>query len=291
MGLFGAAFGAGFVVGPAIGAGLIALGRYVVGDSGTSWPGFGAAAISLVAFWLVLTRLPESVAPGQSHAATERSFSFARLAAALHRPRLAELLSLYFVLTFAFVFLEVTFVLLCMDELGISEASTMGLFACLGMLMVMVQGGLVGRLAPRLGEPTLLSIGPMFTAVGFVLIALAPQTDGYVPPWLYMLIACVPLTLGNGLTNPSLMSLVSRQSDSERQGATLGLAQGLASLARATAPLLGGWLFDVRPSIPYWTGAGAFALCTVVALLIRQKQVANLEGNKKVSGWCAGESR
>ena len=121
MGLFGAAFGMGFVVGPAIGAGLAAVGRNVSGPAlGTSWPAFGAAAISLVTLLLVWRYLPEPQRDRTEHTEVARFFSFGKLRSAWVNPRLRELFAMVFMVTFAFVLLEVTFIFLCTHQFGVT---------------------------------------------------------------------------------------------------------------------------------------------------------------------------
>jgi MFS transporter, DHA1 family, tetracycline resistance protein len=259
MGLFGAAFGVGFIVGPALGAGLAAVGHIVSGpEYGTSWPAFGAAAIAFIALILVWRRLPE---PPRERGATLQSFGLldlTMLRGVLQKPRMRPLLTLIFGVTFAFVLLEVTLVYLCRHSFGIGERGTGLIFVYLGVLMVIVQGGLVGRMAKRFGEVKLVSLAPFCTGVGFLILSGVALQDHRPTAWVLLFVGALPTVFGQGMTGPSLHALISRQADSGRQGATLGIAQGVSSLARAIAPPVGGLLFDFGPHWPYLAGAVLF---------------------------------
>ncbi|RME39967.1 MAG: MFS transporter [Planctomycetota bacterium] len=266
MGLFGAAFGMGFVVGPALAALLAAVGTRVSGEAtGTSWPAFGAACISACALYFVWRYLPESRRPGAALRAVY-GLSLRGLRRVMAHHRFRELLTLVFSATFAFVLLEVTLVYLCMGSLGVSASGSGLVFAYFGVVMACVQGGLVGRLASRFGEPRVLSVAPFLTAIGFVILAGVSMASTRSIAWTLLLIGCLPTVLGHGLTGPNLNAMVSRQAAEDRQGETLGISQGIGSLARALAPPVGGWLYDRGPSWPYMVGAvllvgiGAFAL-------------------------------
>lgn len=270
MGLFGAAFGLGFVVGPALGAGLALVGRSVSGEEyGTSWPAFGAAVIAAIALALVWKVLPESRSEGATRKSSFHIPPLPRFRGALRHPRLRELLALVFSSVFALVLLEVTFVYLCVQRFAVTEAGTGMIFAYIGLMMVIVQGGLIGRLVPRFGEARLVAVGPYISAAGFVMISMVPFPHSRDLAWLLLLLGCIPVAVGQGLTGPNLNALVSHQAPRRIQGTFLGLAHGSGSLARAVAPPIGGLLYDLGPSWPYWVGAvlylgvGAFA-CRVL---------------------------
>ena len=283
MGMFGAAFGLGFVVGPAMGAGLAWLGTIVSGEQfGTSWPAFGASALSLVATILVWRLLPESRPDRErtSDSGKRRGEGFRLMAIyrAMKDPRLAELLTMTFATTFAFVLLEVTLVFLCIDTFALDMTGIGLVFTYLGIVMVIVQGGLVGRLARRFGEPAVLSVAPFVTAIGFVLITGALFTQTTSLAWCMLLVGLLPTVVGHGLTGPNINALISRQAHKDRQGVTLGFSHGVASLARALGPPLGGLLYwKVGPHWPYWGGAAILVMAGVFATSIRVAQRASLE--------------
>ncbi len=283
MGLFGAAFGLGFVLGPAIGAGLAGVGG-IVGDPryATAWPAFGAAVICAIAFVLVWRYLPESRRAESSEDATP-FFSMHRLREAMTHDRLRELFVLSFGVTFAFVMLEATLVYLCKDRLDISISETGLLFAYIGMIMVVVQGGFVGKLVARFGEMRLLTCAPFITATGFALLATVPELTDVRMAWVMLFLGCLPMAIGQGLTGPSLNALISRQGARERQGLTMGLSQGVGSLARAAGPPIAGFLYLIGPSRPYLVGAGVLCVCGLFALSIRGRQQRSLRTTTSTS--------
>lgn len=273
MGLFGAAFGLGFVVGPAFGAGLACVGRQISGEvHGTAWPAFGAAVIASLAFLLVWRFLPESPKAGRAAETRFTAVSVTLLPAAIGHARLRELFAIMFGSVFTFVLLEVTFVYLCTRTFAVTEVGTGMIFAYLGVLMVVVQGGLVGPLVRRFGEATLTATGPFITAAGFLLISAVPLTGHLNVAWLLLIAGCVPISLGQGVTTPNINALISRHAEEQRQGMTLGLSHGVASLARAIAPPIGGFLYDVGPSWPYWVGAVLFIGVGCMAARVRPMQ-------------------
>lgn len=271
MGLFGAAFGLGFIVGPSLGGALFWIGHSVTGG-GTSWPAFGAAVLSTIAFALVLVYLPESRPASERTHVEPHGFSVRRLARVWHRPRLRELLTLLFTMVFAFVLLETTYVYLVKDRLGFGTAKVSLLFAGIGVVNVIVQGGLVGRLAKRFGEPAVINVAPVLLAAGFFGLSMLPRLDGHAAALTCLLVSSAIVAAGSGLLNPSTQSLISRQAGAGDQGGTLGVGQGLASLARAACPPIAGVLYDTRPELPYWVGVALYLAIIAFASAIRPAQ-------------------
>ncbi len=282
MGLFGAAFGLGFVLGPALGAALASIGRNVSGPAyGSCWPAFGAAVISLIALVFVWRLLPESLPVGGKPDRRQPLFALGKWKQAFADSRLRELLSLNFGATFAFVLLEATFVYLCVRRFGLTESGTGLLFAYIGLIMVAVQGGLIGVLVRRFGEARVITVAPFITGVGFLLISGVPVTQDLSIAWILLLVGCVPTALGHGLTGPNLNALISRQAATHRQGVTLGLSQAIGSLARAVGPPVAGILFDIGPSWPYWSGAALFVVIGMYAITIRSVQERALQAQSE----------
>ena len=228
MGIIGAAFGLGFVFGPAIGGLLAQFGHGV--------PAFAAAGLALANAVFAYFKLPESLPPESRGQVVPRGFSLKRLAAGMAIPNMAPLMVLYFFTIFAFATMEATFPLLTQDRLGFTEVENGYVFAYIGVLIVILQGGLVGRLAKRFGERSLIVAGALCLAVSLALQPFAPTVG-------MLLLVLVPLAVGNGLTNPSLTSLISQTAESSAQGETLGIAQSLAALGRVLGPLWGGFAY------------------------------------------------
>jgi DHA1 family tetracycline resistance protein-like MFS transporter len=249
MGLLGAAIGLGFVFGPALGAGLS---RY--GFGAAAFTAAGLAALNLL---FALFRLPETrTAEQRSH--THARFDWSNFTDALHHPSIGRLLAATFLSTLAFVAMEATFALLGQARFGL-DTSRLGLvFTYVGVVMVIVQGGLVGRLAPRFGERALATTGALVMAASLGAL-----------PFVHSLGAALGmlagLAVGQGLTTPMLSTLLSRATNADEQGGTLGLGQSLAAAARAVGPIGAGWLYDRSVAAPY---AAAAAVMVVAAFLV-----------------------
>ncbi|MFP5502938.1 MAG: MFS transporter [Candidatus Sericytochromatia bacterium] len=264
MGIIGAAFGLGFVFGPAIGGLLAQFGHGV--------PAFAAAGLALANAVFAYFKLPESLPPEQRGQVVPRGFSLKRLAAGMAIPNMAPLMVLYFFTIFAFATMEATFPLLTQDRLGFTEVENGYVFAYIGVLIVILQGGLVGRLAKRFGERSLIVAGALCLAVSLALLPFAPTVG-------MLLLVLVPLAVGNGLTNPSLTSLISQTAESSAQGETLGLAQSLAALGRVLGPLWGGFAYAYMGQELSYVIAGVIMLAMFgLAFTIRQPAKAEPGG-------------
>ena len=252
LGLVGAAFGLGFVIGPALGGIL-----YDLSPGSPAAPGYTAAALCLANALAALAWLPESRRP-----ATEGSISRFNLGAALAEAarsrQIRLILAGYLCITIAFSTLQPTLSLLASGRFGMGTRHAGYLFALLGIVSVIVQGGLVRRLVPRFGERTLMRVSGVPLCVGLVLLGTATTTP-------LLLAGLVLIGVGYGGSIPSVLALLSRATRPERQGAVLGLGQSVGSLARVVGPTMAGALFDVRPALPYMAGA---ALILVAAAFV-----------------------
>lgn len=248
MGLVGAAFGLGFVFGPAIGGTLTHF--------GPSTPMWFAAALCLANFVAAWFLLPES---RHGDRTVERLGRIAAFRRALLRPQLLVLLGLYFIVTAAFSSFEATFALFSERRFGFT-ASTIGyVFAFIGVVLALMQGVLVGRIVPRVGERRLIPIALAIMGLSIAAIPLA----GAVPT---LMAALGALAIGMGMNSPCLSSMVSRLSDRADQGGVLGLAQSLASLGRVVGPAWGGFLFDrYGMTVPYMSAAALMMVAFLVA--------------------------
>ena len=249
MGLIGAAFGLGFIFGPALGGVLTHL--------GASAPMWTASALCFANFLAAWFFLPESRSPSAIRATAGRLEMFRR---AFTRPKLLLLLSLYFIINAAFSSFESTFALFSERRFAFTAANIGYVFALVGVVLALVQGVLVGRVVRAVGEHRLIP-----AAIAVVAIALAVLPFSHSVPML--LVACALLALGMGFNNPSLSSMVSRLTDPNDQGGVLGLAQSLGSLGRIVGPAWGGFLFDrFGPTMPYLSAATIMTVAFLVAL-------------------------
>ncbi|RMG18190.1 MAG: MFS transporter [Deltaproteobacteria bacterium] len=249
MGLIGMAFGLGFVLGPAIGGALALLGPV--------WPPAFAGAMALANALAAAFRLPES------HALAARDTEFRWLdargwQAARADGSLARLFALVFLSTFAFANMETTFALLAKRNLGLERSGAALLFVFIGVISAGIQGGLIGRLARRFGPARLVLTGTSVLALALLLA-----------PWVHhlatMLAICLLLAVGTSLNRPSLNTLISYRAGST-QGAVLGTAASLGSLARVAGPAAGGVLWDLRYWLPYAVGAAVMLVAVLLAL-------------------------
>jgi multidrug resistance protein len=250
MGLVGAAFGLGFIFGPAIGG--------ILTRFGPSTPMWCAAALCLANFTAALFLLPESRhgQPGTP--------SFGRLdlwRRARRHPGLILLLSVFFLVSTAFSGFEATFALFTERRLGFTAETIGYVFAFIGVILAVVNGLLVGRVVPVVGERRIIPFAIATIGIG---IALVPTA--HTVPVLFMV--CGVLALGMGFNNPALTSAVSRVSDTSEQGGMLGLAQSLAALGRIVGPAWGGFLFD-RAGIaaPFLSGGVVMSVALTLAIV------------------------
>jgi MFS transporter, DHA1 family, tetracycline resistance protein len=264
MGLIGAAFGIGFTLGPP-------LGGIASAQLGLAAPGLLAALICGSNLLLAVFRLPESfpkeqrALAQQTNSSQTRSFSpidLKRLTQTFQKPQLALLMTTFFSVTFAFSMMEQTFSLLFQSKFSLDTGEAglkTGLVLMVsGILGAIVQGGLIRKLAPRFGERKLLLAGIFINIFAMGLFPFSPNFA------FYFLLA-IPIALGSSLVNPSLSALISKNASTHEQGSTLGISQGLGSLARATGPFLGLLSFGVSPELPYLFASGIsfilFLLC------------------------------
>ncbi len=254
MGLIGAAFGLGFVLGPAIGALLVTVAPWL--------PGFAAAAASLVAFVLVLTLLPETLGPEARRKARRHRFDLRDFSAALSHPLLGLCLVMVFATIFAFANFETTFAQFARLRFDFSTSTIAWLFVYAGVLGAVVQGGLVGRLSKWFGEARLIMVG---TFLSFLALGLLAQAPGRGP----LLATLALLALGQGIAHPSLSSLTSKLVSADEVGGIMGVYQGMSSLARIVAPF---WAEVVYGSLgfawPFRSGSFAMLLAFSLASLL-----------------------
>ncbi|MEJ5255297.1 MAG: MFS transporter [Acidimicrobiales bacterium] len=271
MGMLGAAFGVGFVAGPAIGA--------LAGLGGPHVPFFVAAAISFVNGLVAIRRLPETrprlTASPAGHGPAGHDAEAIAAAPALDGPGIAEpahlatpnpievavivrLIVVAFVGMVAFSGFEATFALLAERRFDLHISSTAAMFTAIGLGLVGVQAGLVGPVTRRLGESRSLRVGLVANGVGLALLAVEGG-------WVSLAPALALLVVGQGIITPTLASAVSLKAR-EQRGEWLGWQQSAGGVARVIGPVAAGALFQhVGVGAPYLLGA---ALALVAVLLV-----------------------
>ncbi|HMQ32130.1 MAG TPA: MFS transporter [Chloroflexaceae bacterium] len=252
LGMLGAAFGLGFMLGPAIGG--------LLSTVSLSAPAFAAAALAFANVIFGYFRLPESL-PAEARTGGPASVNpFRRLRVLVGREAIRPLLAGVLLLNLAFAGLQSNFAVFSDSRFGYGPTEIAFIFAFIGLIAVIMQGFLIRRLVPLFGEARLAVVGMALMAAGFALIAVVPA--GWM---LYPAVGV--LGVGSGMATPSLTSLISRRVSPQEQGGVLGGTQSLTSLTMVVGPLVAGLLFDaVGQAAPYLAGTLLVAAACAVLL-------------------------
>ncbi|HVN15811.1 MAG TPA: MFS transporter [Anaerolineales bacterium] len=286
LGLIGAAFGVGFILGP-----IIAFSVLLATGGSYQAVAFAAAFFSLLSIILTFTLLKETLpAEQRGHGLNQKAgLSFGAMRESLTRPVIGLLLVLMFAQQLAFGGYEQLFSLFALNRLGMDATSTAGLFVLAGLFIVVVQAGLIGRWSKQKGDRWLVMLGLSTLALGLVLTSFTPQ----IPvPWydqakvqaglrgdalsqaaqtiqvqlpdqskkgwfgiVWILIASFPAALGGGVLHPAINSLITQSADRKETGSILGISAAFYSAANAAAPLFYGSLFQwFGPPVPFLLG-------------------------------------
>ena len=259
MGMIGAAFGLGFIAGPAIG-GILAGSDPVNADFQS--PAFAAAAMSVTALIMAIATLKESLSAEirQRLAQEPPKKRLAMFREALDRPVIGLLLILTFLATFVFAGLESTFAMWSRRQFGWGPEQNGYLFAFIGLLSALIQGGLIGRLVRRFGEARLVVQGAAALAIGILLIPFSTNI-------VVLVIAMSIAGYGFSVISPSLNSLISLQSSEDEQGGIMGVTRSASTMARFIGPAWAGLLFGVLGrDWPYFVGAGVMVVVAFLGL-------------------------
>jgi DHA1 family tetracycline resistance protein-like MFS transporter len=264
MGMIGAAFGLGFIFGPAIGGGLSPWGYGV--------PGFAAAGLSLTAATAAWFWLPESLAVenrvtdgfGALSAVTGRARAAVRV---LKRKRLREPIGVFFLGTMGFAGFTTIFPLFLENPLGLTALYAGGMFAFVGLVSAGVQGALIGPMVERYGEQANAAFGGVLLAAGVIAMGLGQSI-------VATLVSLVGVGIGWGLLAPSLQSLVSRRAMANEQGQVLGVNQSASALARVIGPVAAGWAYGaLGPAMGFVAGGALIAAAAAWALVMPGREI------------------
>jgi DHA1 family tetracycline resistance protein-like MFS transporter len=289
LGLIGAAFGLGFIIGP-----IIAFITLALSNNNYQLVALVAALFSLTSILLTWLLLAETLPPerrGQNIKQT--AFSFTAMLDALRQPQVGVLLGLMFWQQFAFAGLQQLLALFTLTRLGMNATSNAALFVFVGIIVVVVQGYLIGQWSRKFGDRWLILMGLCLLGIGLLLTALTPaqpvpwyaeetlvaelsggrNLPGETPPlqsiqvdlpddnntgWLgfiWLMVAMIPSAVGGGVLQPSINSLLTRRSDPAEVGGILGISAAFLSGSNAIAPLILGTVFQwAGPSTPYVVG-------------------------------------
>ena len=264
MGLVGAAFGLGFILGPMIGG--------LLSEFGTHVPFFFVSGLALMNAISLYFFLPESRKFSEVGISTHRPGRLAELASSFQNSRFGITVLLYFLVVVAFSIMTTSFSQYTMFRFDYDARQNGYLFGYIGILAIIIQGGLFARLAKRFGETWLIVVGCLLLAGSFFAVPyVAPGSGGITA----LLIGVACFAVGNSLSSPALTSVASKESSETSQGAALGTLQSAASLARAIGPAMAAVLLndsitkDISSFTLYrtfWTASGIMLISLVIAI-------------------------
>jgi MFS transporter, DHA1 family, tetracycline resistance protein len=252
LGLIGAAFGVGFIIGPVTG-GLLSQYGYNV-------PAFVAAGLSFINFILIYVWLPESLSKEKREQIGEQkrpAVTLGALLTALKRPFTGSLLITRFFFGLAFAIFQTIFSLYALAKFNLSARDTGFVLTYVGVLSVIVQGFLVGRLTARFREDHLMVASVALMAISLLGWALAPSV-------FWLLVVLTPTSLSGGILNTLLSSTLTKAVAPQEIGGILGLSASVESSTRIIAPILGGALLD---KVGTWS-PGAFGAIVMIGVTV-----------------------
>ena len=269
LGMIGAAFGLGFVLGPAL-AGILsgsAFGQHLLETRGWHLPFFVACGLSFLASLLVMFWMPETLTPEvKARARREESRGHA-LKVAMGRPGMPFLLAIALLAMSGFAMMEGTFSLLANARFGFEQKQVGWLFAFIGILIVMYQGGLVRLVAKRVPERIAMGLGLAFMALSLPFLPSAPWK------WPFMLLM-IPLAWGSGMNGTATHALASQLTPPEDQGGLFGALNAMQGLGRILGPLIGTFAFArFGPGAPYYVATGCVGTALLLALSLRKPRL------------------
>ncbi|MGD2161537.1 MAG: MFS transporter [Anaerolineales bacterium] len=315
LGLIGAAFGIGFIIGP-----VIAFVSLAVSGNNYHVPAFVAAGFSAISILLTWFLLEETLDRSQtSPESGQAGLSLRKMIAVLRLPQVGILLALMFFQQVAFGGFEQLLSLFTLNRLGLNASGNAVIFVFVGLLVVAVQGYFIGRWSRRWGDRRLVYLGLSALAIGLMLVALTPKepVPWYQPEqlreeltasgdfrthenpttqslaieipvrpgesWLglaWILVAMVPTSIGGGILQPSINSLITKQVTASDVGGVLGISSAFYSGANAIAPVLGGAFFQILGSTAPFL---IFGLIMLLLFLWALRQVKGPHTNEQIS--------
>lgn len=252
MGMLGAAAGLGLILGPGLGGWL--------GADSLALPFYVAAGLSVVALFLILFALPESLPPEQRQKSGRllQGLSLSELGRALRGP-IGALFGLLFLVSFGLTNFESIFGLYAADRLGYGPERVGAILAVVGVVTTLGKAVLIGPLTKRWGEPPLIRVSLLASAIGFGVLLLAKQ-------YAVLLLATGLFILSKTFLRTTLLSLASKRAQGG-QGAVMGLGNSFISLGRIVGPIWAGFAFDLHYAAPYLSGAGIMLVGFVLSLV------------------------
>ena len=256
MGLIGAAFGLGFIFGPAIGGALSKISY--------STPAYFATAVSLITVLTTIFFLKETVNEKTASVSPKTKFSFSEFKRILGLYPIGLLITVFFMLNTAFSIMQGNFALWTQKTFNYDASQNGWLFAYIGIIAVVIQMRILPFVIKKFHEKNILKISLLFMAIGLFLIPLSKN-----PNFLYIALFFMPL--GNGLANPTIQALASENVPKEEYGETLGILQSAGSFGRILGPVIGGEIFQTLGKDTAFYFAGGIVLLTLIYLRYKLK--------------------
>ena len=230
MGKIGAAIGAGFIIGPALGGALSIF--------GFSFPGYVAMLLTAINILFVLYFIPETNKNKNNPPQNQTSTNYGReILETIKKPLIGPMLLTYGIITVAFSAIPVIIPLLGIQYYNFSVLDLSYIFIYIGLVQVILQGFLIDKLTKRLGGEKLLIIGPIIMGIGVFLTPLFKNV-------LFFYFTNALLAAGFGIMNTTIPSLISKTAKSDEQGQFLGVAASVASISNIPGPLFGGLMVE-----------------------------------------------
>jgi len=253
LGRVGAAQGAGFIIGPALGGFLSTYGFSVAG--------FVAAALALINLIFAFFFLPESKKNRESKELVSGS-SLSGLADALSKPLMSYLLIIVFIMSLAFSAFPVIMPLLAISLFGLGASDMSLFFVYFGVVQIVFQGLIMGKLANRVGEEKLIALGSFLMTMGVLLMALFPNLA------IFFTLTTIVVS-GSGILQTSIPSFISKGTVEDERGGVLGVIQSVSSIARVPGPLIGGFVYEFAGLVaPFFLSAFFLMFATVLGIRI-----------------------
>jgi MFS family permease len=252
MGKIGAALGAGFIIGPALGGSLRIY--------GVSIPGYAAMILTIINILFVISFLPEPRRNIEKTKEITRTTSgyLRGLRDSLRKPLFGPTFLILFIITLAFSTIPVIVPLLSIDFFNFNELELSYIFIYIGLIQIVLQGFYINRLSKRFGEEKLIAFGPILMATGILLMPIFQNV-------IIFFFANGVLAAGFGIINTSIPAFLSKRIGLDEQGSILGIAGSVVSIANIPGPLIIGLIYEITGSfIPFFISS----IMLVIAFLI-----------------------
>ncbi|MBW7959934.1 MFS transporter [Patescibacteria group bacterium] len=257
MGLIGAAFGLGFIFGPAIGGALSKISY--------SAPAYFATAISLLTVIATVFLLKETVNEKKAMTSKRTKISFSELKKILSTYPIGLLIFTFFFLNTAFSIMQGNFALWTQKTFNFDPGQNGWFFTYIGILAVTIQMQVLPRVVKKYHETKILTASLIFMFLGLILIPLSRHPD-------FLYVALFFLPLGNGLANPTVQAMASENVPKEEYGGTLGILQSAGSFGRILGPIIGGEIFQTFGKDQAFYFSGSIILIALIYLRLKLKK-------------------